>query len=76
MKKNNDYLEKYMEMAGCKNDIICYENINSDKNLSISNNKLFIDLRDKMYNDYSDTFIFAIGGIIYYHLFYIHFLLF
>ena len=52
-------LEKYMNMANC-NDTICFEKILLDKNLSKSNSTLFSDLKNEMYSDSNNSFIFII----------------
>ena len=64
MDYNNNNLDEYMEIAGCFNDTICYENILKDSNLSITNKTLFETLRKKIFKDdyYSFFFIIIIYG--------------
>ena len=55
--------EKYMNMTGCGNDTICFDNIILDKNLTFTNSTLFISLKKEIYEDSYNSFIFV--GIIY-----------
>ena len=54
---NETKIDDYMEIAGCFNDTICYDNILSDTNLSMSNYGLFYDLTTSMYKDGRNNFI-------------------
>ena len=52
--------DKYLNMTNCE-EIVCYENITSYKNLTTINNDLFIKLRREIYEDsYNSFFIVTI----------------
>ena len=55
--------EKYMNITGCGNDTICFDNIILDKNLTFTNSTLFVSLKKEIYEDSYNSFIFV--GIIY-----------
>ena len=55
-KKNKD---EYMKMAGCENDD-CFNKIIQNKNLSISDNQLFVELQKRIYKDSYNSFLFIV----------------
>jgi len=57
MNQNETNVDYYMEIAGCVNDTLCYENILKDTNLSINNYTLFNKLTTSFYNDGQKNFI-------------------
>ena len=59
MENNEKNNEKYKIFVGCGDDS-CYNNIIFDRNLSISDNKLFEDLKNKIYKDEYNSFFAVI----------------
>ena len=60
MNKNEINLEQYMEISGCFNDTICFDNVLKDTNLSINNFTLFNKLTTSFYYERQNNFIFIL----------------
>lgn len=58
--QNEINIDNYMDIAGCVNDTICYENVLKDTNLSINNYTIFTKLTTSIYNDKQSDFIFIV----------------
>ena len=75
--RKKDKIDEYMDIVGCTKDIICYENFIKDKNLSITNEKLFYEIININIKDDSKLvliivficLIFVILSIIFYSIF-------
>ena len=75
--RKKDKIDEYMDIVGCTKDIICYENFIKDKNLSITNEKLYYEIININIKDYSKLvliiaficLIFVFLSIIFYSIF-------